>query len=69
MKNFNLKNILNNNIFKKKKSVVSNNNNKTISFKKKLLKINIIQSINYKDKKSVSKFSIYKNNLKIKKIW
>ncbi len=69
MKNYILKNILNNNILKKKKSVISIKNKKTIIFKKKLLKINLIKSINYNKNKSIAKFSLYKNKLKVKKVW
>jgi len=68
MKNFILKNLFNNNIIKKKKSIISNNNKKNIIAKKKMLKINVIKSININSLKVVSKFSIYKNNLKIKKV-
>lgn len=69
MKIFEIKNNINNNIINKKKSCVVNLNKKSIFINKKLLKINILKNIKFNKKRITSSFSIYKNNLKIKKIW
>ena len=68
MKFSEINNCFNNNIIKKKKSCLVNLSKKSIKINKKLLKINVIKNFKKNNFKIISLFSVYKNNLKIKKI-
>ena len=60
--------IINNNLLKQKKSSIHKNEKKNIIISKKLLKINLINSLSKCENKIIMKFSFFKKKLKLKKI-